>query len=1048
MNTIEIKKVLLKRGNTAQSEAYTGLLGEVTLDTELNCLRIHDGITPGGEIVASTTTTIRGIVDEAIDGLLNGAPEALDTLKELADALGENTDSVTDILTTLATKADSADLATVAISGSYDDLADKPAIPADVLDLTDSNGLLVQAPANKLLNGDHEVRLNIDGGLTLPAGGLIVEGVVTENPTIELTPANPEAESQKLIIKGGGPAFTNTENDITVGTYSMTVPQGDVAYFFVSAPTYAGETFYWWIDMYSPDNKFQPDNGEIVLDEFGNASFDFTVLDGSIPFTVFVADTLYDAYLNNKGAASVPLNAEQTELPDLYHLHLTSGDLQETSIFLGTDEHNVRTRVDGSVELTSYDYDEEASKVWRFSKEGDLTAPGDIKTGTDDGRFIQDCAAGDTSMRWINVDEESSSTQLIRAYTGDPAEDNEVERAQIKLNWQNADQSGLTIRSFDQDDNDEHDWEFQGNGHLSFPNDGELIFNSGGEVGRIIPNVSDGTGLQVEAYLDFEIKVNDAGDGSGIWSFAGVDLRLPDDSATITIPSESVNGGSIRWTDGNATKAEFFLPNGDEENSKVFALYTGSGVPFNIGVNGEEESRNWKFGIDGDLTIPGDIVGYQKYIDENPIDERVTIQPSGSIDKPFKFITDQNSGTWLRSMMELPVAEVNKAVTMGFPHDDNSVGYIYAQGTDTISATEFNNAFNIMGNGTDVKISTLSAGGNKVWKFDRDGNLTLPSDGYLVVTSGLVTTGASPAPIISGFSITNSVGISGNGNISGSDITANGNITSTNIIATGSVNVAGNVTGDNLISSTTIYSNVDVVVGNIADASGTKTRITTFGANSYIQTGNGTVGSTGNIVFAPYLDTTEKVVIDTATGNVTAQNFTGNITITGNVTGTSANVDLVAGAYEWSFDNTGNLTLPGNTFAVNYANNTPVDVVTRFEGAWAVPTGNSTQSFTVDGNHSYQMWLEGNIPNGIIVWNATVTVTNTNVPVLGQQFAWNYEGGGNVLLLTSIPNQIVGTAGTISNAAPVVTNTNVFSFGINNASGSEQSIRYGWIKIS
>jgi hypothetical protein len=189
-------------------------------------------------------------------------------------------------------------------------------------------------------------------------------------------------------------------------------------------------------------------------------------------------------------------------------------------------------------------------------------------------------------------------------------------------------------------------------------------------------------------------------------------------------------------------------------------------------------------------------------------------------------------------------------------------------------------------------------------------------------------------------------------------------------------------------------------------------------------------------------------VIDTASGNITAQNFVGNIQITGNVTGTSANVDLVAGAYEWSFDNTGNLTLPGNTFAVNYANNNPVDVVTRFEGTWTVPTGNSTQSFTVDGNQTYQMWLEGNIPNGIITWNALVTVTNTNVPVLGQQFAWNYEGGGNVLLLTSIPNQIVGTAGTISNAAPAVANTNVFSFGINNASGSPQTVRYGWIKIS
>jgi len=150
----------------------------------------------------------------------------------------------------------------------------------------------------------------------------------------------------------------------------------------------------------------------------------------------------------------------------------------------------------------------------------------------------------------------------------------------------------------------------------------------------------------------------------------------------------------------------------------------------------------------------------------------------------------------------------------------------------------------------------------------------------------------------------------------------------------------------------------------------------------------------------------------------------------------------------WLFDNTGNLRLPGNTFAVNYANNTQIDIVTKFEGSWTVPTGNSTQSFTVDGNNTYQMWVEGNIPNGIIVWNALVTITNNNVPVLGQQFAWNYEDGGSPLLLTSIPDQIIGTAGAISNAAPVVANTNVFTFGINNTSGSSQTVQYGWIRIS
>jgi hypothetical protein len=68
--------------------------------------------------------------------------------------------------------------------------------------------------------------------------------------------------------------------------------------------------------------------------------------------------------------------------------------------------------------------------------------------------------------------------------------------------------------------------------------------------------------------------------------------------------------------------------------------------------------------------------------------------------------------------------------------------------------------------------------------------------------------------------------------------------------------------------------------------------------------------------------------------------------------------------------------------------------------------------------------------------------------VIGQQFAWNYEGGGNILMFTSIPDQIIGTAGAISNAEPVVSNTNVFTFGIDNDTLSNVTVNYGWIRIS
>jgi hypothetical protein len=40
--------ILLKRGNTTQSSAYTGPVGELTFDTGLNTVRVHDNSTAGG----------------------------------------------------------------------------------------------------------------------------------------------------------------------------------------------------------------------------------------------------------------------------------------------------------------------------------------------------------------------------------------------------------------------------------------------------------------------------------------------------------------------------------------------------------------------------------------------------------------------------------------------------------------------------------------------------------------------------------------------------------------------------------------------------------------------------------------------------------------------------------------------------------------------------------------------------------------------------------------------------------------------------------------
>lgn len=69
-------------------------------------------------------------VNNKVSGLVDSAPEALNTLNELATALGNDANFATTISNQIGLKANSADLATVATSGSYNDLSDKPTISA------------------------------------------------------------------------------------------------------------------------------------------------------------------------------------------------------------------------------------------------------------------------------------------------------------------------------------------------------------------------------------------------------------------------------------------------------------------------------------------------------------------------------------------------------------------------------------------------------------------------------------------------------------------------------------------------------------------------------------------------------------------------------------------------------------------------------------------------------------------------------------------------------------------------------------------------------
>jgi hypothetical protein len=68
---VNVTKVLLKRGNTVQNNNYTGVSGELTIDTQLKTLRVHDGVTAGGNVITASRC---GLVRTAIQILLHTWP--------------------------------------------------------------------------------------------------------------------------------------------------------------------------------------------------------------------------------------------------------------------------------------------------------------------------------------------------------------------------------------------------------------------------------------------------------------------------------------------------------------------------------------------------------------------------------------------------------------------------------------------------------------------------------------------------------------------------------------------------------------------------------------------------------------------------------------------------------------------------------------------------------------------------------------------------------------------------------------------------------------
>lgn len=226
---------LIKDDTVALIDRYSVTLNGITtnLDNHVNNADIH---TPMSTIEGMIDTAIGSLnyatpdyVDTKVAGLVNSAPETLDTLKELSDALGNDPNFATTVANQIGNKADKDDVYTkletyTLLEGKANsvhnhvvsDITDFPTIPTKTSQLindsgflTSSNGLITSVSWDDITNKPNFSTVATSGSYN----------DLSNKPTI------PNVYNKTLTIqKNGTNVATFTSNSNTDVTADITVP--------------------------------------------------------------------------------------------------------------------------------------------------------------------------------------------------------------------------------------------------------------------------------------------------------------------------------------------------------------------------------------------------------------------------------------------------------------------------------------------------------------------------------------------------------------------------------------------------------------------------------------------------------------------------------------------------------------------------------------------------------------------------------------------------------------------------------------------------------
>ena len=797
-------------------------------------------------------------------------------------------------------------------------------------------------------------QFNSLGEIELPQGGLIKEGGGPFGSSITLEPANITDGDQVLVVY---PTFAEGNHlHLTTGNlYNTEMYLGSDDY-------YVKLTNSGTIVVNANDNtssqatwEFMP-LGDLRLPQGGVIGE--TANPGSFPGSAIGLQP--DGFIN----LNQKLLVYPTGGTDYNHLHLTSGDLYDTELYLGNDNLYVKLANTGNVEIRADDNSGNSAQ-WTLSKDGNITLPTNISR--------INYANGTSILEGVSSNYGNTEVAAyLPTYTGNLA----ASRAQVTnsldfmyggfphFGWQLANSETLQLRvnlaSGDLNTNvvtvDRQsgnvtfaqsiittDGIYWSNGNAystgtsyTDSNVTSLLSSLGSNVISTTGNIS-GNFVAPASTANTQILFNNSGRIGGVPQFtfdingntltlAGsstlkvADIQTPSGALRL-IPSSgitysygnfhplfantySLGQSSGRWQSffANTANVVTLETEGNISTGNLITANTGNVILGGANSYLKQNSSNARINLSGSITLTPDtnadatngvIIGGNGYLLSSSGSRNAVLNYGGGSGTMGIYTLNVygNTATAIHNGGANGVGNIggntsNRFNTLfalaadltgnltagniltnnfyyanGTPFvpgstytDSNVTSLLAALGSNSISTTGNITAGNISGNisitgnvtGTSTNVTLVA--GSYSWTFNNAGNLVLPGNTFSINY-------ANGAAV--------SLGSGGAGNYGDSNVVSLLGAYGSNTMTT-----TGNITGGNLIAYSTIFGNPDIILGNTANTSATKTRIVSDAAFSYIQTGNGTAGTTGNIVFAPYASATQKVVVDTSSGNI------------------------------------------------------------------------------------------------------------------------------------------------------------------------------------